>query len=49
MSKQIQTFSAEDRHSIVQESLRDDYADISRKYMDYTFHALGFRPRGFQE
>jgi len=32
MSKQRRTFSAEDRYSIVQESLRDGHADISRKY-----------------
>ncbi|KAA6440910.1 transposase [Dyadobacter flavalbus] len=32
MSKQRRTFSAEDRYSIVQESLRDGHSEVSRKY-----------------
>ncbi|WP_247233357.1 transposase [Telluribacter sp. SYSU D00476] len=32
MSKQRRTFNAEDCYSIVQESLRDGHADVSRKY-----------------
>jgi len=32
MSKQRRTFSAEDRYSIVQESLRSGPSEVSRKY-----------------